>query len=145
MIAPAETAAFIGGFVAAEGTFTSTGRRFRFAVALAHQDHETCQRLSRWFGVGRIYHSARRSPQHADAVVYQVQSLTDLVAVIVPFMEEHLPASHKRDQFEAWSRELLSYVETRARRRGTCGVSSCSRPHRAKGLCRQHYFTRFRR
>jgi hypothetical protein len=38
------------------------------------------------------------------------------VEVVVPFMDEHLPPSHKRGQYLAWRAELVDYWEHRARR-----------------------------
>jgi hypothetical protein len=74
-----------------------------------------------------------------------VRALPDLVEVIVPFMDEHLAPSYKRIQYEAWRPALLGYWEHRAKRVRACTVADCDRPHRAKGLCRAHYFEAYRR
>ena len=113
-----ERAAFVAGFVAAEGCFTRGGhRRFAFTVALGSDDAEFCRSLPGWFGVGRVHTSPRRRPHYQDEVTYRVDALADLVEVIVPFMDEHLPPSHKRGQYLAWRADLLTYWEHGARRR----------------------------
>jgi len=100
---------FVAGFVAAEGSFTSSGggRRFAFTVALAATDGRTCDRLAEHFGVGRVYRYARREPHHDDVAIFSVQSKRELLRVVVPFMDEHLPPSNKRRQYEAWRDELV--------------------------------------
>jgi hypothetical protein len=104
-------AAFVAGFVAAEGCCTSAptsrGRRFAFRVALASVDAEVCHLLHAFFGVGSVRTYARRRPHHDDECVFAVQGRRDLVEVVVPFLDAHLPPSHKRDQYEAWRAALL--------------------------------------
>ena len=39
------------------------------------------------------------------------------MTVVVPFMDEHLPASYKRTQYEAWRAELVAYDERPTSRR----------------------------
>jgi hypothetical protein len=92
-----EQAAFLAGFVVAEGCFTGTGRRrFRFAVHLGGADRQTCWSLLASLGVGHVYTYDRRQTVYDDESVFVVTSLPDLVEVIVPFMDEHLPPSYKR-------------------------------------------------
>jgi len=69
-----------------------------------------------------------------------VSALADLVEVVVPFMDEHLPPSHKREQYLVWREELLAYWETKAKRRRVCTVDGCDHPQRAKQVCRRHYY-----
>lgn len=109
-------AAFIAGFVAAEGTFVHSGRRFTFAVSLGARDRATCEALHRYFGRGSMVGSRRRAPHHDDAITFTIQSLRDHVEVTIPFMDEHLPRSHKRVQYLRWRADLLDYWATRARR-----------------------------
>lgn len=141
-------AAFLGGFVAAEGTFVATeeSTRFRFAVGLGAVDRRMCELLREFFGVGHITTSRRRKPHYDDEVTLAVQSLAELVEVIVPFMDEHLPESYKRQQYLEWRGELLDYVEHRARRRGQrpCTIGECDQPARAHGLCRRHLWEHHR-
>lgn len=140
-----DLADFLGGFVAAEGTFVVSGNppSFTFAVALGATDRGSCA-LARWlFETGKIDAYERRRGHFDDEIRFQVRKLRDLVEVVVPFMDEHLPPSHKREQYLAWREQLLDYWENRARRRRTCTVEGCDRPQRAKGVCRRHYYVRF--
>jgi hypothetical protein len=138
-----EVASFVGGFVAAEGAFVRVGRRFALAVGLGAADVGSCHLLANWFGVGRVYGSGRRQPHYDDEVTYRVDRLADLVNIVVPFMDEHLPASYKRRQYEEWRRELLEYWEHHAKRRRPCSVDGCAEVRRARGLCRHHYYESF--
>jgi hypothetical protein len=139
-----EIAAFLGGFVAAEGCFTRTGRRFRFAIALGAKDAKMCDVAAVVLGVGHVARSPRRQPHFDDEVIFAVQSTKQLVDRVVPFMDRYLPPSKKRNQYEKWRFELLHFWESGAKRLRTCTVSGCERPQRAKGVCRHHYYERYR-
>jgi hypothetical protein len=126
---------FLAGFVAAEGTFTratvdggSNGPRptFAFAVGLGATDREMCELLRAFLGVGRVRWYPRRQPHYDDEVVYAVRAFGDLIEVVVPFMDEHLPASHKRSQYDGWREELLAYDSVRGQR------TAASNRHRAQ-------------
>jgi hypothetical protein len=115
----------LAGFVAGEGTFTratldggSNGprRTLAFAVGLGATDREMCEHLRALLGVGRVRWYPRRQPHYDDEVVYAVRAFGDLIDVVVPFMDEHLPASHKRSQYEGWRAELLAYDSVRRQR-----------------------------
>jgi len=111
------TAEFLGGFIAAEGCFSTSGeRRFVFQVGLGSVDEAMCLGMQSFLGAGRIYRSARRRPHYDDEVHYSVQSTEELVELVVPFMDAHLPESHKRDQYLEWRARLLDHWEHRARR-----------------------------
>jgi hypothetical protein len=135
-------AAWIGGFVAAEGTFTQplAGRKFSFGVALGALDSESCERLRAFFGVGSIVRSKRRRDHYDDEVQFQVRSLKDLVHIVMPFMDAHLPPSHKRQQYLRWKQELLHYWDNGAKRVRACTVPDCETQRRAHGLCRHHLY-----
>jgi hypothetical protein len=77
-------------------------------------------------------------------VQFTVQATRDLVEVVVPFMDAHLPPSYKREQYLEWRARLLDYWEHRFRRRKTCVVEDCDAPARAYGYCRRHLW-QFRR
>ena len=142
----ATEAAALAGFVAAEGCFTGTpGSSMQFAVGLGASDEASVRWLARFFGVGRVHHYPRRKPHYDDEVVFVVRRLRDLVEVIVPFMDEHLPPCHKRTQYDAWRAELMDYWNTTARRARPCAIEGCGRPQRAKGLCRRHYYAAYGR
>lgn len=142
-----DLADFVAGFVAAEGTFgvSGTPSSFTFAVALGAEDRESCATLRSYFGVGHVRAYRRREAHFDDEIVFVVRKLRDLVRVIVPFMDEHLPPSHKREQYVVWRTQLLDYWENRARRRRVCTVEGCDEPQRAKGVCRRHYHQRYGR
>jgi hypothetical protein len=111
-----------------------------FEVGLGAVDTGVCESLKELLGVGRLVFFPRRKPHYDDEVTYVVARLRDLLEVIVPFMDEHLPASYKRQQYIEWRTELLDYWEHRAKRQRPCTKDGCGRPRRAKGLCRHHYF-----
>jgi hypothetical protein len=137
-----EFAQFIGGFVAGEGSFVVTGLppTFTFAVGVSAADAALCERMQQFFGCGTLVRFPKRKPHYHDEVRYQVRSLPDLVGVIVPFMDDHLPASYKRTQYEVWRAALLDYWETEAKRRRPCVIPGCSETARALGRCRRHYY-----
>jgi hypothetical protein len=136
-------ASFVAGFVVGEGCFTrSLPGRFAFAVGLGAVDAELCHALHAFFRVGHLYQRARRKPHYDDEVTFTVQRIVDLVEVVVPFMDEHLPPSYKREQYQLWRAALLDHWEHRARRRRDrqCSVAGCAEPRRAGGYCRHHYY-----
>jgi hypothetical protein len=136
-----DAAAFSAGLVAAEGTFTRFGAvGFACVVALGASDRGSVEFLHTFFGVGRVRWYARRRAHYDDEITWTVRRLSDLVGVIVPFMDEHLPVSHKRDQYLAWRDALLDHWEHRARRRRACSIDGCDAPGRAHGLCRRHLY-----
>lgn len=135
-----EVAAFLGGFVAAEGTFVQTGERFRFAVALGAHDLRTCELLRDFLGVGTVRVYARRAVQNDDEAIFAVQAIDDLVDVVVPFLDEHLPPSFKREQFRSWRSCLLDRAARMRRGRTPCSVDGCDDPVRASGYCRAHLY-----
>jgi hypothetical protein len=137
-----ELATFIGGFVAAEGTFVRVGTppRFRFAVALGAKDAATCSVLHKTFGAGTLSLWPRRKVHYQDEITFAIQSLRDHLAVTIPFMDQHLPESHKRQQYLVWRAELLDHWEHRAKRVRACTVEGCEEPRRARGVCRRHLY-----
>lgn len=136
----------MAGFVAAEGCFLATdgGTRFALAIGLGAADSDTCELLRGVVGVGRVTTSPRRQAHFDDEVTWKVQSLADLVDVVVPFMDEHLAPSYKRVQYEAWRARLLGYWSHEAKRVRPCTAEGCDLPRRAKGLCRRHYYAAYR-
>jgi LAGLIDADG DNA endonuclease family protein len=134
--------------VVAEGCFQvppGASTSFSFVVALGATDREMVELLRDVLGCGRIQWRERRQPHYDDEVTFVVRRVRDLVEVIVPFMDEHLPMSYKRDQYEAWREVLLEYWARGVRRRRPCTIVGCTRVQRAKGLCRHHYYEALRR
>jgi LAGLIDADG endonuclease len=137
-----ETAAFIGGFVAAEGTFVCSGDppKFTFAVALGAADSDTCIAIQDFLGAGYVHEHARRKAHYDDEVTFAIQSMRQHLEVTIPFMDEHLPPSYKREQYLDWRKRLLDYWEHRAKRVRPCEIEGCEKPRRAHGLCRGHLY-----
>jgi hypothetical protein len=135
-----DVAGYVGGFVAAEGTFTRTNRNHTFRVSLGEVDAVSCELLRAFFGVGHVYHYARRREHYDDEVVFQVRRTQDLVNVIIPFMDEHLPASYKRQQYGAWRAEVIDFWDYQMKRRRNCTIDGCGRPQKGRGVCRIHYY-----
>ena len=125
-----ELGAWVTGFVVAEGCFTGAadGTRFTFAVGLGATDAGMCEMLLAFFGVGTITGWPRRKEHYDDEVTFGVRSIPELLDVIVPFMDEHLPPSYKRTQYEAWRAQLADYWEHRAKRVRPCTVEGCDTP-----------------
>jgi len=101
--------------------------------------------LRDFMGCGRVMWRRRRKGHYDDEVTFVVRKLRDLVGTVVPFMDEHLLTSYKREQYLAWRVELLDYWEHGMRRRRPCTVVGCEVIQRAKGLCRHHYYEAFGR
>lgn len=137
-----EVAAWVGGFVAAEGSFTvhrfGRVKKFVFKVELGGRDPEPVALIQRFMKVGRIEKFARRRAHYDDVIRYVLPSLGDQVRVVIPFMDEHLPPSYKRQQYLAWREELVEYWEHQAKRVRPCTVEACETPRRAHGMCRKH-------
>lgn len=140
-----DVAAYIAGFVAGEGTFTATGRNYTFAVVLGEVDAESCELMRSFLGVGHVYHYPRRKPHYDDFVVFQVRKTADLVNVIIPFMDEHLPSSFKREQYAVWRANVVDYWQNGMKRRRACTVEGCERAQRGRGVCRTHYYALYGR
>jgi hypothetical protein len=135
-------ASFLGGFVAGEGCFSGSadGRRFIFEVGLGSTDQGMCEVFQVFLGVGCVREYPRRQQHYDDEVTYSVQSIRSLIEVVVPFMDEHLPPSYKREQYLEWRARLLDYWEHKAKRVRPCTVEGCESPRRAHGLCRHHLY-----
>jgi hypothetical protein len=133
-------AAFLAGFVAAEGCFVSSPRRFRFSVGLGAVDEEVCYLLRDFLGCGNVTRSPRRKAHYDDECTFAIQSLQDHLRVTIPFMDAHLPVSYKREQYLVWRADLLGYWERDAKRVRPCTREGCDAPRRARGLCRRHYY-----
>jgi len=101
--------AFIGGYVCAEGCFTRAApmRDFRFTIGVGAEDEPLLHWIRSILGVGRVNRYPRRQPHYDDEAVFAVAARRDLVEVIVPFMDEWLPESYKREQYLAWRADLL--------------------------------------
>lgn len=132
---------FLAGFTVGEGCFSGTGgNRFVFEVGLGAEDEQICISFQEFLGVGHVFRSRRRKPHYDDEVTFAVQSIRELVAAVIPFMDEHLPRSYKRQQYLVWRARLLDYWAHRAKRVRPCTIEGCDKPRRAHGLCRRHLY-----
>jgi hypothetical protein len=143
--APIAHAPFLAGFVAGEGSFVRSGRRFRFAVAVADEDIALLERLRATVGAGDIDRLRPRKTGQRPTAVFRVGGVRDLLGSVVPFMSTHLLPSYKREQFDRWAHDLEEFWRDDMRRARQCCVEGCLDARRAKGLCRHHYFEQYRR
>lgn len=125
-----------GGFCSRRGNLHADRLppKFTFCVALGASDSESCVRLHEFFGVGSIHFSPRRKPHFDNGVQFSVRAFPDLMNLIVPFMDEHLPPSYKRTQYLHWGKALLDYWEHRAKRPRPCTIPGCETTRRAHGF-----------
>jgi hypothetical protein len=139
-----DVAAFLGGFTAAEGCFTGRENQLRFAIGLGATDRRMCEAFEQFLDRGSICDSPRRKPHYDDESTFTVRSIRDHRDTTIPFMDAHLPPSHKREQYLAWRARLLDYWEHKAKRVRPCVVEGCDEPRRAHGLCRHHLYVQYR-
>jgi len=108
---------FICGFVAGEGTFVhrdgeGNKRRFQFSITLVEEDREILEQIQDYFGVGNLYTVDRGVEEWDQQVMYTVQSIGDLIGVIIPFFDEFsLRSTKKERQFEEFRSELEDYLD----------------------------------
>lgn len=82
-------------------------RDFRFTIGVGAEDERLLHWIREILGVGRVNWYPRRQAHYDDEAVLTVAARRDLVDVIVPFMDEWLPESYKREQYLAWRADLL--------------------------------------
>lgn len=123
---------------------SGTPPKFRFAIGLGRIDRGMCEAFQAFFGRGTICDSPRREAHYDDESTFAVQSLREHRESTIPFMDAHLPNSHKREQYLDWRARLLDYWEHKAKRVRPCSVDGCSEPRRAHGLCRHHLYEQYR-
>jgi hypothetical protein len=138
-------AAFLAGFVAGEGCFwgASDGTRFVFELGLGATDRGMCEAMREFLGTGCVYEYAPRKQHYDGEAQYRLGSHKLLIETLLPFMDEHLPPSYKREQYLEWRARLLDYWEHKAKRVRPCTVEGCEEPRRAHGLCRHHLYEMF--
>ena len=144
----------LAGFVAGEGCFSVTRRlppfadgdprlRFVFTVQVARRDRQLLDDLRRALGCGSIHERPSRRDGWQPTSVLTVSGLRSHRETVIPFMERHLVAGHKRHQFDLWVQAMDAYELAHPSRWGkgpsTCRMPGCDRPVRGRGLCRSHY------
>lgn len=108
---------FICGFVAGEGTFVHRDdkgetRRFQFSITLVEDDREILEQIQGYFGVGNLYSIDREVNEWDKQVMFTVQSIGDLIGVIIPFFDEFsLRSTKKQRQYEEFRSELEEYLD----------------------------------
>jgi hypothetical protein len=136
---------FLMGYVAGDGSFVRSGRRYRFAVAVSAVDHTLLLQFAARFGVGGVDRVRPRESHHREVSIYRVGSVHDLRSSVIPVVDAALLPRYKRTQFDRWQASLEAFWTNEMRRSRECSTHGCHRPRRAKGLCRQHYFRAFGR
>jgi hypothetical protein len=110
---------FISGFVAGEGYFgyrdrsNREGKRFSFQITLTEKDSDILYDIKNHFNsVGNIYHHDARDESWQPEVQYIVQSMEELLGVIVPFFDEYgLNHTLKQEQYNDWRGVLVEYAD----------------------------------
>lgn len=98
---------FVCGFVAGEGSFVR-GERLRFQIIMADDDAEIVDDIHDFFGVGNVYDYDRDIEEWKGQKIYTVQSIAELVKVIIPFFDEYgFYSAKKQRQYEVWREEVI--------------------------------------
>jgi hypothetical protein len=146
----------LGGIVAGEGCFSVTRStpepridgsvrlRFVFSLTMATRDRDVVEALAHVVGVGSIRRIPPRQVSHLEQVCYTVNSRRAHFSATIPFMEQYLLPSAKRDQFERWRDALIEHERAHPSKYGKgpspCSEPGCEKPVRGRGLCRSHYY-----
>jgi len=110
---------FISGFVAGEGYFISSSvkggrKKFIFGISLADIDIKILEKIKDYFKVGHLKTYDKRKPHYHNESTYSVQSIKDILEVIIPFFEMiNLQGTHKEEQFKVWKKEVQDYIQAR--------------------------------
>ena len=94
------------GIIIGEGSFTGDRQQPSLEVKLHRRDLEPLEHLQRTLG-GRIYGPYARGGRNHYSYMLRGQDLRRAVPVI----QEHLPSSWKRLQFEEWQRRYSEFFD----------------------------------
>ena len=94
------------GLIVGEGTFTGDRLQPSLEVKMHRRDPEPLHHLQELFG-GRIFGPYARQGRSLYAYMLRGRELKDAIPVI----QEHLPNSWKRVQFEAWRAKYSDYLD----------------------------------
>lgn len=140
-----ELAAHVAGFIVARATSARTAQR-RGSGSPSGWRQQTGARATSCSSCSRRHHHGDAPPSGPPRrELAGAGAPRALVHVVVPFMDHHLPPSHKREQYVTWRALLLEYWDYGARRVRPCTHHGCEAPRRCKGLCRHHYYLGFGR
>lgn len=103
---------FISGLVTAEGCFTEyeTDGRFRaeFKIGMADRDENTLKNIASFFNrSGCISRREEQKDHHADTIHFRINSIKDIIELIIPFFEQYPPRGKKYNQYVEWREEIL--------------------------------------
>lgn len=150
-----EMGSALAGMVAGEGCFHIARRsltfsdgsprlRFVFSVSMASRDRPLLEALQCFLGCGCLNDAPPRQAHWQPTSTLCIASNKAHRAATIPFAEQFLFPSAKRQQFEHWRDALYAYERDRPSRYGrgpsACTEEGCERPVRGRGLCRSHYY-----
>ena len=118
--------AFLGGFIAGEGSFVVSRRRFGFYVRVAARDAPVLEALKSALGIGSISYAEPRDPRWQPQAAFAATGRRQNIEVTVPFMERWLPShTHKYSQYVVWRDALIADVASRPFRVAATSSSLC--------------------
>lgn len=94
------------GIIVGEGSFTGDRQQPSLEVKLHRRDVEPLEHLQRTLG-GRIYGPYARGGRHHYAYMLRGRELRRAL----PVLQEHLPSSWKRLQFDEWRRRYSEFFD----------------------------------
>ena len=110
-------AIWIVGFVDGEGCFTVSffthpKSRLRlkwqvfpeFVITQEMKSQRALQRIKKFFGCGKIYLNKRRDNHHEHLLKFVVRDRNDLLTKIIPFFEENVLISAKKNDFRIFAK-----------------------------------------
>jgi len=117
------TIGWLVGFVDGEGCFSCPVFQNRtmtlgwqvqpaFVVVQGESSREVLEEMVRFFGCGKVYVNRRHDNHREDLFRYCVSRFGDLRDVIIPFFEENLLRTAKRDNFAKFA-EIIGLMELR--------------------------------
>jgi hypothetical protein len=118
--------------------------RFRFQVTVASRDRLLLEQLQSFLSFGSITDRRPGRPGHQPTSELRVSSFRAHREGTIPFAEQYLLPSAKRNQFDRWRADMEEYLEAHPARWGLgpspCSVPGCRKPVRGQGVCRSHYY-----
>jgi len=107
---------FIVGLTAGDGSFINAenGDRCKFTYKIemnATENREMIREIKDFFECGRVSEYYREE-YNRDVIRFVVESIPEIVVNIIPVFERNkIPAEYKRNQYETWKQDLLTYIK----------------------------------